>query len=78
MRQIDSILDKGLTAINEVSRAVKHQECIFTQREWDQLQELSDILSPFKVYTDMLQGDTVSTVQPLTCRTGHYETDALL
>ena len=60
MRQIESILQRGLTKLNEVSRETNHQECVFSQCEWDQLKELADILGPFKVYTDMLQGDEVS------------------
>ena len=47
-----------MTKLNEVSRETNHQECVFSQRDWDQ--ELADILGPLKVYTDMLQGDEVS------------------
>ena len=60
MRQIEGILERDLTKLNEVSRETNHQECVFSQCEWDQLKELSDILGPFKVYTDMLQGDEES------------------
>lgn len=59
LRQVQSILSKGLPELNAVSRQAKHNECIFTQKEWDQLVELEEILCPFKVYTDMLQGDQV-------------------
>ena len=60
LRQVESILSKGLSELNAVSRETKHNECIFTQKEWDQLIELADILAPIKIYTDMLQGDQVS------------------
>lgn len=59
LRQVKSILDKGLVQLNSVCREVGHNECVFTQKEWDQLTELSEILHPFKVYTDLLQGEEV-------------------
>ena len=59
LRQVQSILDKGLTEINEVSRDDGHNECVFTHKEWEQLTELTEILHPFKVYTDLLQGEEV-------------------
>ena len=59
LRQIQSILDKGLADLNTICRDVGHNECVFTQKEWDQLTELVEILQPFKVYTDILQGEEV-------------------
>lgn len=59
LRQIDSILAKGLTELNDVSKAADQQNVVFSQREFDQLQEMSRILGPFKYYTDQLQGDEV-------------------
>ena len=35
------------------------RDCIFTQKEWDQMQEMSDILEHFKIETDNLQGEKV-------------------
>ena len=59
LRQIQRILAKGLTELNAVCRDDNHHECVFTQKEWDQLNELSVILDPFRLYTDMLQGEEV-------------------
>lgn len=56
---MQSILDKGFTEINAVSRDDGRRDCIFTQKEWDQMQEMSDILEPFKIETDNLQGEKV-------------------
>ena len=55
-----SIKQKGLQELNSVSKTTKKSELVFTQREWDQITELIDILEPFQDYTDKLQGDQVS------------------
>lgn len=56
---MQSIISKGLGELNAVSREAKRNECILIQKEWDQLLELAEVLGPFKVYTDILQGDQV-------------------
>ena len=42
-----------------MSRDNGRRDCIFTQKEYDQMQEMSDILEPFKIETENLQGEKV-------------------
>ena len=61
LHQVKGILSKGMTELNSVSREADHSELVFSQKEWEQLTELDVVLTPFKEYTDILQGDEVST-----------------
>ena len=53
------IKKKGLHELNAVSKAAKKTDAVYTQKEWDQINELIEILEPFKYYTDRLQADQV-------------------
>ena len=57
LRQVISILEKGMAPLISVSRDADRHEYIFSTKEWDQLTRLHKILEPFKVETDNLQGD---------------------
>lgn len=59
LRQINSVVDKGMNELNSVTRADNRRECIFSCGEWSQLRELIDVLEPFRAMTDQLQGDKV-------------------
>ena len=61
LRHINSFLKKDMEAINSVMAAA-HQDIEFTNLEWVQLRELSDILAPFAEATDLTQGDQVRRV----------------
>ena len=61
LHQVKGILRKGMTELNGVSREADHSELVFSQKEWEQLTELDVVLTPFKEYTDILQGNEVST-----------------
>lgn len=59
LRQIQSILKRGFVQLNNVSRATDNKNLVFSAKEWEQLNELVEVLEPFKVYTDLLQGEEV-------------------
>ena len=66
-RQVAAVLEKGHNQLNSVSRDAGHNECVFTHKEWEQLTELTEILLPFKEYTDILQGEEVCIVSLVSC-----------
>lgn len=60
LRQIQSIQKRGFTDLNTVSRATDNPQLLFSAKEWEQLKELCEVLEPFQIYTDILQGEEVS------------------
>ena len=63
LHQIQSVIKKGLVELNAVCRDDGQSKLVFTQKEWDQLAELCEILTPFKEYTDILQGEEVTIIK---------------
>lgn len=59
VRQVNAVISKGMAEMNAVSRADNRDTCIFSAIEWEQLTDISNILEPFRVITDSLQGDKV-------------------
>ena len=53
------------TSIKEVTEEMKY-DCLYP-REWIQLQNIKQILEPFKIHTDILQTDTSSLCNVLPC-----------
>ena len=61
-RQISCIVGLDSAKLNELLRKENHTALILTNKETQQLRELTDILQPFAEATDLSQGDTYVTI----------------
>lgn len=62
LRQVETVIDLGQTPLAElVDDESLNLKCnlTFTNKEWEQLEELCNLLSPFAEATDKTQGDRV-------------------
>ena len=52
-----SIQKRGFTDLIMVSRATENPQLVFSAKEWEQLKELCEVLEPFQIHTEILQGE---------------------
>ncbi|XP_013859738.1 zinc finger BED domain-containing protein 1 [Austrofundulus limnaeus] len=62
LRLVEAVTDLDLQNLNVLLETQGHKELCLSAREWSQLKELVEILSPFLQATDLTQGEKVVTV----------------
>ena len=73
--QIKSILKLEHQTLTDLVEGQGHKEAIFSNREWNQLEELVNIMEPFYNATVLCQGEftvTISTVLPSVLSINHH------
>ena len=75
LRQLKAVLICDHLKLSAVLEEAGHREMVFTQREWNQIKELVDVLQPFGEATDLTQGEkmvTISAVVPCVLSLNHH------
>ncbi|TRY65965.1 hypothetical protein DNTS_034103, partial [Danionella cerebrum] len=75
LRQVKAVLQCDHLKLCAVLEKAGHKELSFSQREWNLLKELVDILKPFGEATDLTQGEkviTISAVVPSVLSLNHH------
>lgn len=62
LRLVEAVTDLNPQSLNSLLEAQGHKALCLSAREWSQLKELVDILSPFLQATDLTQEEKVETV----------------
>ncbi|MBN3298439.1 zinc finger BED domain-containing protein 4-like [Amia ocellicauda] len=62
LRQLKALVTFDYQKLCEVLEVGGHKESKFTEREWSQVKELVEILTPFGEATDLTQGEKVVTI----------------
>ncbi|KAK7944385.1 hypothetical protein WMY93_000113 [Mugilogobius chulae] len=62
LRLVDTVTNLDLQTLNTLLETQGHKELCLSTREWSQLNELVEVLSPFLQATDLTQGEKVVTI----------------
>lgn len=62
LRQVKSVVRLGKQPLSDLAEAEGHKEVQFTQREWNQLEELVLVMDPFYDATVLAQGETTAAI----------------
>lgn len=75
LRQLKAVLSCGHLRLCTFLENAEHKETIFIAREWNQIQELVQVLQPFAEATDLTQGEkkvTISAVVSCVLSLNHH------